>query len=133
VTPVYLEGALVRALELAAEPLTLASYDAAENAALDDAEMLQKAADIERATANIDEAAAAAAREDAERIRAERLVTQSALAAADEVDATIQAGLHERAAGRARAVAADAARRSRETKTEATRRTRSPRTTRKKR
>ena len=123
-TSVYLEGALVRALQLAAEPLVLAHLDAAEYAALEDAERLQTAADVERATAEIDEAAAAAARADAERIRHDRLVTESALAAADEAAATIEADLHERAAGQARAIAADAARRSQKAQTEATRRDR---------
>jgi hypothetical protein len=134
-TSIYLEGALVRALQLAAEQLILANLDEAEYAALHDADMLQTAADIERATAHIDEAAADAARADAERIREERLVTESALAAADEAGATIQADLHERAAGQARAIAADAARRRRETQTEATRRKRtgSQRSSRKKR
>ena len=132
-TAVYLEGALERALQLAAEPLVLANLNKAEYAALEDAERLQTAADIERATANIDEAAAVAARADAERIREERLATESALAAADEAAATIEADLHERAAGQARAIAADAARRSREAQTEATRRTGSHRSSRKKR
>jgi hypothetical protein len=132
-TSVYLEGALVRALQLAAEPIILANLSEAEYAALEDAEMLQTAADIERATAKIDEAAAAAARADAERIREERLVTQSALAAADEAAATIEADLHERAPRQARAIAADAARRSREAQTEATRRTGSHHSSRKKR
>lgn len=131
-TPVYLEGALVRALELAAEPPILANLSAAEYAALEDADRLQTAADNERASATIDEAAAAAARADAERIREERLVTESALAAADEAAATMEADLHERAAGQARAIAADAARRSREAQTEA-RRTESHRSSRKKR
>ena len=81
-TSVYLEGALVRAFQLAAEPLVLANLTEAEYAALEDAERLQTAADIERASANIDEAAAAAARADAERIRKERLATESALATA---------------------------------------------------
>jgi hypothetical protein len=116
---VYLEGALVRALQLAAAPTILANLSDAEYAALEDAETLQTAADIERATAKIDEAAAAAARADAERIREDRLVAKSALAAADEAAATIQADLHERAAGQARAVAADAARRTREAQAEA--------------
>jgi hypothetical protein len=134
VTSVYLEGALVRALQLAAaEPLVLAHLDAAEYAALEDAERLQTAADVERATANIDEAAAAAARANAEGIRHERLVTESALAAADEAAATIEADLHERAAGQARAIAADAARRSRKAETEAIRRTGSQRSSGKKR
>ena len=120
-TPVYLEGALVRALELAEEPLILATLEEAEYAALEDADRLQTAADVERATANIDEAAANAARADAERIRHERLVTESALAAADEAEAMIEADLHERAAGQARAIAAGAARRSRKAQTEASR------------
>jgi len=132
-TSVYLEGALVRALELAAEPLVLANLSAAEYAALEDADRLQTAADIERASATIDEAAAAAARADAERIREQRLVTESVLAATDEAAATIEADEHERAAAQARAIAADAARRSREAYTEATRRTASPRSSRKKR
>ena len=132
-TPVYLEGALVRALDLAAAPLILATLDAAEYAALEDAEMLETAAEIERATATVDEAAAAGARADAERIRTERLVAESALAAADEAEATVEADLHERVAGQARAVAADAARRGREARTEATRRTRLPRSGGKKR
>jgi len=131
-TSVYLEGALVRALQLAAEPLILANLSEAEYAALEDAERLQTAADIERATADIDEAAAAAARADAERIREERLLTESALATADEAAATIEADLHERAAGQARAVAADAARRSRKARTEASRRTGSHRNSAKK-
>jgi hypothetical protein len=126
-TSVYLEGALVRALQLAAEPLVLAHLNEAEYAALEDAERLQTAADIERAAAHIDEAAAAAARADAERIREERLVTESALAAADQAAATIEADLHERAAGQARALAADAARRSREAQAEASRLTGSDR------
>ena len=131
-TAVYLEGAFVRAFQLAAEPPVLASLSEAEYAALEDAERLETAADIERATASIDEAAAELARADAERIREERLVTESALAAADAATATIEADLHTRAAGQARAVAADAARRSRKALTETTRRT-EPRGSRKKR
>jgi hypothetical protein len=123
----------VRALQLAAEPLVLAYLNEAEHAALEDAERLQTAADLKRATANIDEAAAATARADAERIREERLVTESALATADEAAATIEADLHERAPRQARAIAADAARRSREAQTEATRRTGSHHSSRKKR
>jgi hypothetical protein len=132
-TSVYLEGALVRALELAAQPLVLAALEEAEYAALEDAERLETAADIERANANIDEAAATAARADAERIREQRLVTETALAAADEAAATIEADRHERAAGQARASAAAAARRSREAQTKATRRTESHGRSRKKR
>jgi hypothetical protein len=125
ITSVYLEGALVRALQLAAEPLVLANLSQAEYAALDEAERLHTAARIERAAARIDEAAAAVARDDAERLREKRLVTESAFAAADEAAATMDADQHERAAAQARAIAADAARRSQEAHTEATRRTRS--------
>jgi hypothetical protein len=132
-TPMYLEGALGRALQLAAEPMILANLSKAEYAALEDAEMLQTAADIERATAKVDETAAAEARADAERIREERLVTQSALAAADEAAATIQADLHERAAGQRRAIAADAARGSRKAQNGAARRTGTQRSSGKKR
>lgn len=128
---VYLEGALLRALQLAAEPLILAHLSEAEYAALEDAERLQTAAEIERATAHIDEAAAAAARADAKRIRKERLSTESELAAADEVAATIEADRHDEAAAHARAIAADAARRSRTARTEAGR-TGSHRSTKKK-
>lgn len=133
VTSVYLEGALVRALELAAEPPVLADLSEAEYAALEDAERLEAAAEIERASANIDEAAAAAARADAERIRQERLAAERVLAAADEAAATIEADLHERAAAQARAVAVGAARRSRKAQSEATRQTGSHRRSRKKR
>jgi hypothetical protein len=131
-TPVYLEGALVRALQLEAGSLIIANLNEDEYAALEDAEMLQTAADIERVTAKIDEAAAAAAHARAERIRQERLDAQSALAAADEAAATVQADLHERAAEQARATAADAARRTRKAQTEATRRTGSQRSRKKK-
>lgn len=132
-TSLYLEGALERALQLAAGPLVLANLNEAEYAALDDADRLQTAAELERAAANIDEAAAAAARAEAERIRAERLMTESALAAADRTAATMEADLHRRAASHARAIATDAAQRSRRAKTEATRRTGSRRGSRKKR
>jgi hypothetical protein len=132
VTSVYLEGALARALQLAAEPLVLANLSEAEYAALDDAERLQTAADLERAAANVDEAAATAARAEAERLREERLVTESALAAADEAAATIEADMHERAAAQARAVAADASRRRQDAQSEATRGVRSPRSSKKK-
>jgi hypothetical protein len=55
-TLVYLEGALVRALRLEAAPLILADLNDAEDAALEDAQMLPTAADVERTGANIDEA-----------------------------------------------------------------------------
>lgn len=132
-TTVYVEGALERALELATEPLVLAQLDEAEYAALEDAERLETAAEIERAAANLDENAAAAARADAERIRRQRLSTESVLATAEEASAKVDAELHERAAREARAVAADAARRSRKAQAEATPRSGSPRRSKKKR
>ncbi len=132
-TSVYLEGALVRAVQLAAEPDILANLNTAEYAALEEAEALQSVADAERASAKIDQASAVAARADADRIRHERFATERALATADEAAATVQANLHERAAGQARAVAADAARRSRKARTGGTRRTGSQRNSSKKR
>src|SRR4030095_1671061 len=44
-TPVYREGALLRALERAEEPLILATLEEAEYAALEEADRLQTAAD----------------------------------------------------------------------------------------
>jgi hypothetical protein len=98
-TPVYLEGALARALILAHQPSVIDQLEDAEYEALEDADEL--------------EMAAAEARAGAERIRRERVVTESALAATEEVAATEVAERHEEAAREARAVAADAARRNR--------------------
>ena len=93
-----------------------------EYAALEDAEQLEAAAEVKRATADIEEAVAEEARADAERIRRARLLAESEIAAAEETTARLEADLNERAARAARAVAADAARRSRRNKAEATRR-----------
>jgi hypothetical protein len=112
-TPVYLEGALDRALRLAEQSPLLAQLADAEYEALDDAERLETAAEVERATADIDEAAASLARSDAERLRRERLATEGALAATEEAAAILDATVHEQAARDARAVAADAANRRR--------------------
>lgn len=120
-TPVYLEGALARALNLAHQPGVIAQLEDAEYEALEDAAALETAAEMERVTATVDEMAAADARADAERLRRERLATESALAATEEVVATEAAALHEQAAREARAVAADAARRSREAQADTTR------------
>jgi hypothetical protein len=84
-TPVYLEGALARALKLAHQPSVIDQLEEAEYEALEDAERLETAAEIQRATATADEMAAAEARADAERIRRERVVTESALATTEEV------------------------------------------------
>jgi hypothetical protein len=133
-TPVYLDGALVRALKLAQQPSVIDQLEDAEYEALEDAERLETAAEIERATATVDEMAAAEARADAERLRRERLVTESALATTEEVAATEAAEIHEEAAREARAVAADAARRSRHAHGDATRtaRPKKPRSAKKK-
>jgi hypothetical protein len=120
-TPVYLEGALARALRLAHQPSVIDQLEDAEYEALEDAERLETAAVIERASATVDEMAAAEARADAERIRRERVVTESALATTEEVAATQAAEIHEQAAREARAVAADAARRSRRAQPDTTR------------
>lgn len=112
-TPVYLEGALARALRLAQQPRVIARLDAAEYEALEDAERLETAAEIERAAADVDERAAAQARADAEQLRRERLATERALAATEEAEAIKAAEIHEKAARRARAIADDAAQQSR--------------------
>jgi hypothetical protein len=126
-TPVYVEGALGRALKLAQQPPLLAQLAEAEYEALEDAEQLEIAAEADRRAADLDKTAAAAARADAERIRRERLAAERALAAAEEVAATIEADAHEQAARNARAVAADAANRRRAGQADATPRRRSKR------
>lgn len=112
-TPVYLEGALARALRVAQQAPLLARLTAAEYEALDDAARLETAAEAERRAADLREAAAKAARAEAERIRRERLATEAALAATEEAVATAEASLHEQAARDAHAIAADAKRRRR--------------------
>jgi hypothetical protein len=119
VTPVYLEGALARALAGVQQPPLIDQLTAAEYEALEDAERLETAAAEERTAADLDEAAAEAARGDAERLSRERLSTESALAATEEAAATIEADVHEQSARGARAIAADAARRRRSAQTEA--------------
>lgn len=111
-TPVYLEGALARALRIAHQPHVVARLEDSEYEALEDAERLEAAAEIERLAADIDETAAAEARLDAEQIRRERLTTESVLAATEQAAATRAAEAHEEADVEARAVANDAARRS---------------------
>jgi hypothetical protein len=113
ITPVYLEGALARALQLASQPSVIDRLEVAEYEALEDADRLETAAEIERTTAIVDEMAAADARADAEHLRRERLVTESAIATTEALAATEAAERHEAAARDARAVAADATRRSR--------------------
>ena len=115
-TPVYLEGALARALDIELQPGVIGQLNAAEYEALEDAERFETIAGIERAAADADESAAAEARGDAERIRRERIATKRSVAATEAAAATAAAELHEAAAREERAVAADAARRSRRAK-----------------
>jgi hypothetical protein len=117
---VYLEGALARALELAEQPPIIARLTDAEYEALADAERLETAAVVERRAAELDEVAARAARIDAERLRRERLATESMLAATEKEAAKVEATMHEQAARDARAIAADADRRRRSAQAEAT-------------
>jgi hypothetical protein len=105
-TPVYVEGALGRALRLAQQPPPIAVLAEAEYEALEDAEQLETAAEADRRAADLDKAAAAAARADAERIRRERLAAECALAAVEEAAATMEADAHQQAARNARAAAA---------------------------
>jgi hypothetical protein len=117
-TPVYLEGALERALIVAQQPPAIISQLAvAEYEALQDAERLETAAEMERTAADLDDAAASAVRDEADQIRRERLAAERALAAADEATANVDAAIHEQAARDARAAAAKAARRRRSAET----------------
>ena len=122
-TLTYLEGALVRALQLAVASAALDQLSDTEYAALElEDEQLEAAAEVTRAIADI-EAAAEEARADAERIRRARLLAGSEIPGGEEATATLEADLNDGTARTARAVAADAARRSRRPKAAATRRT----------
>ena len=113
-TPVYLERALARALTLAQPPGVLTQLEEAEYDALEEAERLESAAELEHVAAEVDATAAAQARIDAEQIRRARLATEGALAATEATLAATAAEVHAEAAREARAVAVDAARRSRD-------------------
>jgi hypothetical protein len=118
ITPVYLEGALERALTVAEEPVALVSQLAtAEYDALEDAERLEAAAEVQRGVADLDDAAADAARREADDLRRERLASERALAAADEAAAKAEAAIHEEAARDARKAAGEAAQRRRSAQT----------------
>jgi hypothetical protein len=119
-TLAYLEGALARALRLGQQPLLIDQLADAEYQALQDAKRLERSAEVERTAADLDEAAASAARADAERIRRQRLDTEGALAATEEAAAKREANVLAHAARDARAVAADAARRRRSVHAKAT-------------
>ena len=118
-TPVYLEGALARALRTAQQAPLIARLKDAEYESLDHAERMETAAAVERTAADLDEADARTARADAERLRRERLTVEGALAAIEEEAAKIEANTHEEAARDARAIAADAKRRRRSAQAEA--------------
>ena len=109
----YLEGALARALGLPDQPPIIARLTDAEYEALEDAERLETAAEL-------DHAAAKSARSDADALRRDRLATESAVAAIEKKTAKVEATVHEQAARDARAVAADAERRRRSADAEAT-------------
>ena len=85
-TRAYLDGALTRGLGLAEQAPLIGRLTHAEYEALEDAQRLETAAEIKRTAAEVDEAAARAARADAEQIRQERLSTEDALAAAKAAD-----------------------------------------------
>ena len=117
-TPVYVEGALERALTVARQPpAVISQLAAAEYEALEDAARLESAAEMERTAADLDEAAAKTARDEADRIRRARLATESALAATEEIAANVAAATHEEAARDARDAAAAAAQRRRSAET----------------
>jgi hypothetical protein len=121
VSPVYLEGALDRALKLAAESPVIAKLTSAEYDRLADAEEFDTAAAIECAAADVDEAAAEIARADAVRIRRERLVTEAAVAAEAQAAANLEADVYEHAAEIARSEAAAAGKRDTAARTAAER------------
>jgi hypothetical protein len=125
VTPVYLEGALARAIRIDRQPSIIDQLETAEYEALLDADQLERAAQI-------DHAAADTARGEAERLRQERLATESAIAVSEEAAANLDADVHEAAARESRAVAAKAGQRRRQAEAAATRPSRSKRRTSKK-
>jgi hypothetical protein len=118
--PVYLEGALARAVAVATEPIVIGELAAAEYEALEDAERLRTAAAVKREAADLDAAAATVALADAERLRRARIATEESTAAAEEAAATLDADAHEQAARDARSVAATAAARRRAVRAAAT-------------
>jgi hypothetical protein len=106
-TDVYLAGALERAERLAEQPPVLSSLARAEYEALEDAERLETAAELERMAAIADEEAADVARADANDIRRTRADVEEELAQTGEAAAEFAAA-HDQAAKAFRAVAADA-------------------------
>jgi hypothetical protein len=121
IAPIYLEGALDRALTLAAESPVITKLTTAEYDRLADAEEFETAARVERAAADVDEAAAEIARTDADRIRRQRLAAEAAVAAEEQAAANLEADLHEQAAKIARSEAAAAGERATAARTTAKR------------
>jgi hypothetical protein len=114
VSAVYLEGALDRALSLAADvPAVITDLLNAEYEALADAEQHETAAELERVAAKVDQAAADIARDDADRLRDQRLTAEATVAGQQEAAANQAATVYERAAELTRAEASAARRRRR--------------------
>jgi hypothetical protein len=113
VSPVYLEGALDRALSLAETPAVIAQLLRAEYEALADAEQHETAAELERVAAKADQAAADIARDDADELREQRLTAEAAVSAQQEAAASHAATVYERPADLTRAEASAASRRRR--------------------
>jgi hypothetical protein len=110
VSPTYLAEALDRALRIAERPLVLADLARAEYEALVEAEQLETRAALERHAAEADEAAALAARDDAQQLHRERLAAEEALAATEELSADLESVPDPDAAKNARAAGAHAGR-----------------------
>jgi hypothetical protein len=108
-----LAGGLERAIRIAEQPSMLASLARAKYQALADADQLEHAAEAERLAATADETVAADARNEANEIHRERLVTEQALAAAEATAANMEAITHEHDAATARRAAAARRRRQR--------------------
>ena len=114
VSAVYLEGALDRAVSLAADvPAVITDLLNAEYEALTEAEQHETAAELERVAARADQAAADIARDDADRLRDQRLTAEATVAGQQEAAANQAATVYERAAELTRAEASAARRRRR--------------------
>ena len=113
VGPVYLEGALDRALSLTETPEVITQLRRAEYEALADAEQHETAAELERVAAKVDQAAAEIAREDADELRDQRLTAEAVVSGQQEAAAGQAATVFERAAELTRAEASAARRRRR--------------------
>jgi hypothetical protein len=126
-TPVYLSGALDRALTVAVSRRAVAEYEA-----LEDAERLETPSEMHHAAADPGEVAAHAARREAERLRQERLSTESALGD-HEAAANLDGAIHEEAGQHPRDAAAEAAQGQRSAESSAAKRARRKQRARRKR